>query len=488
VSGALRTAAGLANPGRTRNADDAGDVPVADPLPATVYIYSDGGFPPVADFSLGNLDPVYIRIGTDSPRNVGVVAFSVERNQDRPGRVQAFTRLENSGPADVEVDVDLYLNDALVDASRVAVSAGGEMGVQFDLQNVEEGAFRVVLKSEDHLLLDNAGYAAIGVTRRARVLIVTPENDALRLAATTAEADKYADVTFAKPEEAAEKKLRDLAAAGAYDLVIYDQSAPEELPQANTLFIGRVPPGENWSRGDLVEQPIIIDTDRAHPLTNLVEMGAVKFIYQGFDVRAPEGSQVLFDSQIGPLLVIAQRDGFEDAVLGFEIVGQDENGTVITKTDWVGRRSFPVFVMNSLRYLGGLSGTMAATGVPPGVSVSLRSHYPVDNITVRPPSGDPVEVSREGRGTFFFAHTDQLGIYEVREGNSDEITQRFPVNLFDSRESNLIPQEDIQIEYETIAGQSGMEPARQELWKLVILGALAILFFEWYVYNRRVYI
>jgi len=57
--------------------------------------------------------------------------------------------------------------------------------------------------------------------------------------------------------------------------------------------------------------PIIIDTDRAHPLTYLVEMGSVKYIYDGFAVDGPEGSRVLFDANVGPLLVIAQRDGFD---------------------------------------------------------------------------------------------------------------------------------------------------------------------------------
>ena len=34
------------------------------------------------------------------------------------------------------------------------------------------------------------------------------------------------------------------AAAAAYDLVIYDRCQPERLPQANTLFIGALPPDE----------------------------------------------------------------------------------------------------------------------------------------------------------------------------------------------------------------------------------------------------
>jgi len=39
-----------------------------------------------------------------------------------------------------------------------------------------------------------------------------------------------------------------------------------------------------------------------------------------------------------------------------------------------------------------------------------------------------------------------------------------------------------------VAGQTGREPARRDAWKLLVLAALAVLLFEWYIYNRRVYI
>jgi hypothetical protein len=37
-------------------------------------------------------------------------------------------------------------------------------------------------------------------------------------------------------------------------------------------------------------------------------------------------------------------------------------------------------------------------------------------------------------------------------------------------------------------GSAGWEPARREMWKPLLVAALLVLFCEWYVYNRRVYI
>jgi hypothetical protein len=320
------------------------------------------------------------------------------------------------------------------------------------------------------------------------VLFVTPRNDAFEFAATTEEAEKFAEVTVVSPDESETRDYLELAAARAYDLIIYDQFVPKEMPQANTLFIGNVPPVEGWSQGDLQPLPVIIDTDQTHPLTYLVEMGGVKFIYDGFAVEGPEGATTLFDSNIGALFVIGQRDGFEDAVLGFEIIGKDNKEDITPKTDWPGRRSFPVFVMNALRYLGGLRRSFATSGVQPGKTVTVRPHYPVSRIEIESPSGLDYRLQREGQNAFSFGQTEELGIYQVREGRSEDISQRFAVNLFDSRESNLVPNPNIEIGYETVTAQSGMTPTRQELWRWLMLLGVCVLLFEWYVYNRRVYL
>ena len=142
--------------------------------------------------------------------------------------------------------------------------------------------------------------------------------------------------------------------------------------------------------------------------------------------------------------------------------------------------------MNVLTYLGELQGTAAIAGVPPGSPISLRARTPVPQITVVRPSGETSEVLREGQNVFTFGGTEELGVYQVREGASPEFSQRFPVNLLDSRESDLTPRSEIQLGFETVAAQSALQPTRRELWKLLLLASLGILLVEWYVFNRRV--
>jgi hypothetical protein len=62
ILGALKAADGLANPRRSSEVGDLNDVQVADALPADLLIFSDGGFPSVTEFNLGNLIPEHGRL------------------------------------------------------------------------------------------------------------------------------------------------------------------------------------------------------------------------------------------------------------------------------------------------------------------------------------------------------------------------------------------------------------------------------------------
>jgi hypothetical protein len=120
--------------------------------------------------------------------------------------------------------------------------------------------------------------------------------------------------------------------------------------------------------------------------------------------------------------------------------------------------------------------------------ITLRSDHPVDALLVDTPSEGRFEVLREAQSKFVFSGTDELGVYQVREKGASEAAKQFAVNLFDSRESDLRPRAKIDLGYETVEGQAGMEPSRAELWKWLLVGGFLVLIFEWYIYNRRVYL
>ena len=486
---ALRYAAGLANPSHTRLE---GEDQVDEAKPATLYLLTDGNTDALPNFSLGNLEPVYIPIGGASPSNVGIVAFSTDRNPEKPGQTQAFARLENNTEEDVTLIVSLDLDGKLADATEITIPAGttkgpGTAGAEFALEAVENAELTVRIDHEDDFALDNVAYAVINVPRKAEVLLVTPANIALRRALATSKANELANVIVAGPELLKEKTFLKDADTGRYDLIIFDQCAPQRPPQSNTLYIGALPPGEKWSAGELKGPLFVVDSDRLHPLMQYLSLGKLRIV-EGFLIEPPEGSTVLLDSQIGPLFCIAPRQGYEDAVLGMTITTINDDGSTQPNTDWPIRRSFPVFVLNAIRYLGGSRGALTGSSARPGSPYEVRAHSPVNDVTVRSPDRRRTKLRREGQNSFVFTGTAEAGSYDVYEGSSREIAQRFSVNLFDSRESSLKVAELLELGYERVEGSVNSEIARHELWRWLLICLLGVLIFEWYVYNRRVYL
>jgi von Willebrand factor type A domain/Aerotolerance regulator N-terminal len=522
LSEALRAAAGLANPGQSGDPNNPLDLKTAEAQPATLYILSDGGFASVPSFQLGNLTPEFVPQAGSDQRNAAIVAFSTEINPEKPGRVQAFARIENHATTETTVEATLFLNQTLLDAKSVPLPARdpktslpGAAGVHFEMQEIDSGVLKLQIDAADQLAADNTAYAVVNMPRPAKVLVITPGTDALLLALQTDEAQKIAQISIAEPQLLESPAYEDQAAAGAYDLIVYDQCAPKTLPACNTLFIGRLPPAEvvaevdstkaadaiaapnaaapvppapsGWRSGERQGLPVVIDVDQVHPLTQLVQMGNVKIGYAA-PVKGPPGTTTLIDSDVGALLAIGPRGGYEDAVLAFDIVTYDADGKRFSNTDWPIRRSFPVFVMNALKYLGGVRTSLAAPNILPGAPAILRSLTPVPKVSVTSPRGDRFDVPRELQNTFIFSRTEELGVYEVREGSGSQVTQQIAVNLFDSRESDLTPAEKIDIGHEEVQARPGQQAARQELWKWLLLGVIGLLAFEWYIYNRRVYL
>ncbi len=502
LTGALQLADGFANPGKIYDEASDSEMAVTEQQDVELYIFSDGRFRGVEDFSLGNLQPFFLPIGTFEAENLAITALNTRRVEDRPEQQQAFVQVANLSNEDVKAGVDLYLNDALTDAAEFEVPAGGVASATFLLSEQAAGKLRAQLDLpdgfRDQLASDNTAYTTVENRRDGRVLLVTPRNKALEAALSTERANRFAEVEKLSPEFLSKPEFKRQSQTENYDLVIFDQCVPETMPQANTMFVGRVPPLESWL--DLASAtpklgPQIIDWDRSHPLLNLIELGNV-LIYNSYVVKPPSGGRVLIDSTDGPLMAIAPRDRFEDVVLGLEIVGLNESGEFSFNTNWSRKLSFPSFWLNVLEYF--TQAEDATQSVSPDSVVELRIDSLVDQVEIVLPDGTSRKVSTEQPGRLVFHETDQLGIYEVLDG--DNVVKRFAINLFDREESDIALEvrqngedgvkvvDSIEIGFVDVTAQSPKTPVRKELWKPLLLLALVVLVLEWYIYNRRVYV
>lgn len=482
---ALKAASGLANPGRASY--DETDIQSAEALPATMFIFSDGRFDDARDFNLGNLEPNYQPVGDPGTGNVGIVAFNVRRNENRPTEFQAFARLENFADAPADIGLELQLDGQMIDADQVSIEPRQARGVAFGLGAVDSGVLTLRATTRDPLPIDDVAWAVINPPRKADVLVVTPGDEPLELALGTQAAAELANVLIETPDFLDKPVYQQQSQLGAYDLIIYDRCAPKTMPQANTLFIGRLPPAGNWKARAAVEAPMIIDVDPSHPITQWLEMGKV-LIASGTPLEPPPGGDVLIESHAGTMLAIAPRDAFEDAVLGFVLIEEAvEDGAAkrFAGTNWPTHGSFPMFVLNVLDYLGGNRQALEMASIKPGQSVKLEPAGPGKPLEVRDPNGQTTRLEPDPSGRFTFTATTSLGVYEVR--SEGKTLEHFAVNLFDPRESNIATSAAIEVGFRPVEkAAAAWEVTRRELWKPLLLLALVVLTVEWYIYNRRV--
>ena len=190
---------------------------------------------------------------------------------------------------------------------------------------------------------------------------------------------------------------------------------------------------------------------------------------------------------IGPILSIAPRGPFLDAVLGFSIVQTTSEGSAIN-TDWGIKRSFPVFVYSAVDYLGGGITESSAPTVQPGREIPLLLSNRFKNFQVVAPNGEKTDLTRGEESRTIFTKTDLPGVYQVFAEGFERPVESFCVNLFSSRESNLAVADSISMGFEKVAASSVTVQARQEVWRWILLLGLALLVVEWIVFNRRVYI
>lgn len=489
------------------NSGTMGD-PVPDlTLPALSKVQNSAG-----EFNLGNLVPTYYRVGSDKVRNVGVTTFSAERNVERPGEVQVYATIMNFGTEPIESTATLTLNDGFLDAATVSLEAGEQTGLSFTIESEEAATLKISLDAKDDLEVDNVAFAGLSPMRFVSVLVVTESNTPLEFGLNTTKAAKICNSEIVSPSylESEEYALR--ADAGTDDLIIFDRCSPAKMPMTNTFFIGSLPPNETTENAPPVAESAdgeatdaeaamkpsgpqgwswmteagsiqLVDIDRTHPLMMYLEMYRL-LIFSGRAVQGPAGSAELVGADAGPVLVLHPRDGYQDLVLGFEIISTAEDGGSEMNTNWFAERSWPVFMLNVLRYLAGAAEATGAPSYRPGETVRLRLESAVSSVKIKSDGRDEFEVPTGASGVTEIVETSDPGNYRVMAG--ERLADLYAINLFDPAESDIAAVARVDIGYEAFEGAAGGIEKRQEYWRLALIVMLGLLAAEWWIYNKRV--
>ncbi|CAN5162403.1 BatA and WFA domain-containing protein [soil metagenome] len=509
----------------------------AEGFAAEVHLISDGRFP-APDFALANLSlnlhvPPVPNTDNVHADNLGIIKLDVERgwqkhtSDDAPDAtdnvpvirdadaedVNKLTvyatvknyREESAGPLKVRLDV-LEGGDKLVRSYARTVKLAGmtpenAIGrtVAFHLTDVPEGADRVLRVSlegaKDAFVFDDTAWVCFGVVRKAKVLIVSPDNNfLLRFFFESKSQMALSEVTWLTPEAlTSANDYLSPAREGKFDLVIFDRCAPareDAMPAANTFFLGTPPPPYKVAGTadpkavTSLRGPTVQGWDDRHPL-----MATLRGLYDiGIDESfkfpdLPEGAKKLMEADRGHVLLMAiPRNAFTDVVLTFPLLTLDGKWN----TRWPLENSFVLFLRNVLLTLGNVKDASADEPTVPGREKLLRPGA-AKTIKITKPDDSSKTFDRGNRPDLAYSDTNLLGVYTAAWGDQ---TRRFAVNLFptaDQDEGDIAPAKDVTIGSQTItAGETRKQP--RELWKWLVLAGLCVLMAEWWLYNQRVQI
>jgi hypothetical protein len=265
------------------------------------------------------------------------------------------------------------------------------------------------------------------------------------------------------------------------------------LPLGSFLVFGQVPGGLGMSdRGNPLSASIV-DWSREHPVTGRVLLDSLQ-IAQMREVRVEPGRgvQVLATAERGPAILEINKDDTHALIVPFDYM----------ESNWPFSQWFVAFVGLALEYLGSeVTGAIDARGL--GALSELKDRVPMGatGVRIRHPDGTEAPIELAENGSFVYRLPPQLGIYELKwkgqplGGDSVQgdgvVMRKYAANLLSSEESFVPSAKKLELASAVVQGQaapSGGATTMLELWPYVLMGVLAILLLEWYVYNRKVQI
>ncbi|MFM7151868.1 MAG: hypothetical protein ACKO23_18735, partial [Gemmataceae bacterium] len=110
----------------------------------------------------------------------------------------------------------------------------------------------------------------------------------------------------------------------------------------------------------------------------------------------------------------------------------------------------------------------------PGEIEVIRPESAPERIEVRDPRGSVFRVDRGAGGSYAFAQTERVGVYQASWPGGDH---PFAINLCDEEESRLKPREAIRIGEQRIAAEQRRWTST-DTWKWICLAALTLLVLE----------
>lgn len=427
-----------------------------------ILVLSDGNFDAVAAHA-DDVQVRYVPIGGETV-NAAITGLDVRR-PDAPGDPwTVFAYVEHYSKHPREVMLELYVNARLREVKPVALEAGRGRAAIFEVPGGEAPEFvEVRIGTADHLALDDRAWHVVSVELR-KVLVVTMGNFFLEQAVA-----QYPKLTV----ERAQPGTVTAADLAGYDAVIFDGHAPPGLGEGRWLFVNCLPDWEGFRDDGAVANAVAVDWDRRHPVTRLLEFSHL-VLRSARKVAVPGYVKPLVEGAQGTMISAWVKGESRAIAVHFDVL----------ESDWPLRPSFPLFIGNAIEWLTREGAGEWRAHQMPGDPLRFRLPAGHSRAEIVGPRGDRHSVELEpGANQGVFAKTDELGIYAIRSGGTEQL---HVVNLMNPQESSGLVIPELRFGDEAVKGQGAPPPPPREYWPWLAWLALGLLCMEWVVYHRRI--
>jgi Ca-activated chloride channel family protein len=452
----------------------------AEPDPSIVLI-GDGGGTGSEPIDAGAVPTRFVRVGTRSD-NVGIIAMNSRRLPD--GRQELFASVANFGDSSRTFGVELKLDGKLVDARTVSIggrpgSNGGSdlpdrRAITWDALPQSGGLAELRLDIEDDLAADNVAYAMVPDSRLLRVGIASDNRFLLQALAVnpdleivgvgTAVTSSPFDLVVAEGQLASE-----FLATGRSVLAVNPSDVRGIWTAASSSGGSETEGRVTGSRSAPAEQSPVeapVSVDHSHPVNDYLSYSEVHVTGARGRAAAPWLKPIVSDGR-GGLIWAGEDAGRRVVVIGFDLAASD----FPLETD------FPVLIADSINWL-------AARGVMQDSDRVIRAGQPVtlqssaQTVSISMPSGQSRAVQARD-GVASFSETDNVGLY-IPSGGAP-----IAASLLSESESDTQPREVAIKRTGDTGAQAAEARSQREIWRWLLLGALAVLGFEWWTYLKR---
>lgn len=475
------------------------------PVVGTVHLWTDGNIADARDVSPGPEDTViYNKVGGDpsdnSANNVGITGLRAERSFENPRELSLFVGLSSTSAAERTVDVELRIAGDIISvrpatitpadspASGTAMGAGG---VVFTIDRAAGANAEIRVTPTDNLpdLLDtdDTGFAVIPPAKRLAVAVVSEDDFFTSLAL---EGLPLGELVNLSPAEYTTQ--RDQGQLGTYDVIVLDNWLPEApLDAGSYLVLGGVPEGLGLSVAETVGVDEVIDWDQSHPVMRDLELGGRITIADAprVSVAGDSAANVLAETGAGPVIFDAATSSTRAIVVAFDP----------DKSSWPFDVSYVVFLATAVETLGGVSSDQPdLASARPGGTLSPRLPTGARNVRVRIPNAPDMDLTPAPDGRVAFGPITRTGLYTLEWSGTaglrdtvdgPSVSRALAVNLLDLNETDIRPRDTLPFASgDVTAAAAGSADAPRRLWPWLLVAVMAIMLFEWWVYNRKVYL